>query len=146
MNMDAAVRRVIYDVAMSTGSIPTIVEIGRMLGMGVDRVRESVKTLADEHVLVLQRESGEVLMAPPFSAVPTPFVVHGTELLAWGNCIWDALGILAMVRTDGTVESACGCCGEAMTLSVEHGRLRNTDGVVHFAVPATKWWNDIVFT
>jgi len=148
MSMDDAVRRVIYDVTMSTGSIPTIIEIARTLGLGPDKVRVALQGLADAHVLVLQRESGEVLMAPPFSAVPTPFIVRGSELLAWGNCIWDALGILAMVRSDGVVETACGCCGEAMTLSVEHGQLRKAGGapVVHFAVPARQWWDDMVFT
>ena len=148
MSMDDAVRRVVYDVTTSTGSIPTVVEVARTLGLGVDDVRGSLQRLADAHILVLQRESGEVLMAPPFSAVPTPFIVRGSEIMAWGNCIWDALGILAMLHTDGVVETACGCCGEATTLSVEHGRLRiPADApVVHFAVPARDWWNDIVFT
>jgi hypothetical protein len=146
MTMDDAVRRVTYDVAMSTGTIPTVIELARILGMSNDEVRASLKRLAEARVLVLQRDSGEILMAPPFSAVPTPFVVRGSELLAWGNCIWDALGILAMVRSDGVVETSCGCCGEAMLLQVEHGTLRNRDGVVHFAVPARHWWNDIVFT
>lgn len=148
MSMDDAVRRVIYDVAMSTGSIPTIVEIARTLGLGTEHVGSALRRLADAHVLVLQCESGEVLMAPPFSAVPTPFVVRGSEIHAWGNCIWDALGILAMVQSDGVVETACGCCGEAMTLSVEHGQLRKPPGhpVAHIAVPARQWWDDIVFT
>lgn len=146
MTMDDAIRRVTYDVATSTGAIPTIVEIARTLGLSAGQVRASVKGLADAHVLVLQRESGEILMAPPFSAVPTPFVVRANELHAWGNCIWDALGILAMVSSDGVVETSCGCCGEAMMLQVEHGSLRNQDGVAHFAVPARDWWNDIVFT
>lgn len=144
--MDDAVRRVTYDVATSTGTVPTIVEIARTLGLSVGDVRAVVKRLADAHVLVLQRDSGEILMAPPFSAVPTPFVVRASELHAWGNCVWDALGILAMVGIDGVIETSCGCCGEAMLLQIEHGDLVHAEGVAHFAVPAKDWWNDIVFT
>jgi hypothetical protein len=33
-----------------------------------------------------------------------------------------------------------------MTLHVADGHLQPTDSVVHFAVPAARWWEDIVFT
>lgn len=102
-------------------------------------------------MLVLQPGSGEILMANPLSAVPTAFVVEteGTaESRSWyGNCIWDALGVIAMLHGDGRVLTSCGCCGESMAVSVRQGEVEaRPPGIVHFAIPAKHWWDDIVFT
>jgi hypothetical protein len=97
-------------------------------------------------MLVLQPDSGEVLMASPFSAVPTAYRVEAGEQGWWANCIWDALGVCAMIRSDATVLTSCPDCGEAMSLTVEAGELLPAPGIVHFAVPAARWWKDIVFT
>jgi hypothetical protein len=142
---DSRARASVYDGTMATGLPPTINELAQRLGMSSDGVRESLERLASARALVLQRESREVLMANPFSAVPTPFAVHAGGRLYYGNCIWDALGIPAMLQADARIESSCGCCGEAMSLSVQDGKLRQDDGIVHFAIPAHRWWQDIVY-
>ena len=108
-------------------------------------MQESLERLAAARALVLQSGSREVLMANPFSAVPTPFAVYANDHLYYGNCIWDALGIPAMLNTDARVESSCGCCGESMRLRVAAGNLEPVRGVVHFAIPAHQWWQDIVY-
>ena len=84
-------------------------------------------------------------MAEPFSAVPTAFAVEVGTQKWWGNCIWDALGIPAMLKQDARVVTACGCCNEAMTLEVRDGQLLKAPGVVHLAIPPREWWNDVVF-
>jgi hypothetical protein len=33
-----------------------------------------------------------------------------------------------------------------MALSVTPDRVESGEGVAHFAVPASRWWEDIVFT
>jgi hypothetical protein len=113
-------------------------------------VAEAFRELAAGHMLVLQPGSGEVLMANPLSAVPTPFVVETGEAVGphtWhGNCIWDALGVIAMLHVDGRVHTSCGCCGESMTVAVRGGEVVcEPPGLVHFALPARQWWDDIVF-
>lgn len=142
---DAKVRASVYDATMATAVPPTIAELTNQLGIPTAGVRESLERLAAARALVLQRESREILMASPFSAVPTPFAVHAKDRLYYGNCIWDALGIPAMLRTDARIESSCGCCGEAMSLSVQAERLLQAAGIVHFAIPAHRWWQDIVY-
>jgi hypothetical protein len=120
-------------------------EVATTLALPVGNVRESFQRLAAGHVLVLQ-SNGEILMANPFSAVPTPFVVQTSGYSCFGNCIWDALGIPAMLKADATIRTACGCCGSAMSVSVRRETLGGDDGIVHFAIPAMRWWDDIVFT
>ena len=144
--IDAEVRRLVYDHFMTHGASVSRAEVAAQLSLPEALVEASYNRLAEAHVLVLQTESGQVLMANPFSAVPTAFrVVSGTRRW-WGNCIWDALGILAMAAQGGTVQTSCPDCGEALTLSVADADLSHVEGIVHFAVPAAHWWDDIVFT
>jgi hypothetical protein len=75
-----------------------------------------------------------------------PFTARAAGRVYFGNCIWDALGIPAMLACDGRVETSCGCCGEAMSMSVEGRALQASEGLVHFAIPARRWWEDIVYS
>jgi len=144
------VRVRLYQLFIELGRCPSMAEVASALRCGVSDVAASFQELAAAHMLVLQAGSGEVLMANPLSTVPTPFVVEtrakdGSQ--SWyGNCIWDALGVFAMLQRDGRVLTSCGCCGESMTVSVRGSAVEaNPPSVVHFAIPARRWWDDIVF-
>ena len=143
---DDQVRAAIYDATFAHGTIPTGAEVAVGLARQPGDVAAAFARLAAGHVVVLQPESDEILMANPFSAVPTPFLVEADGRSFWGNCVWDALGILAMLGRDGQVAASCGDCGAAMKLTVRDGALVDAPGVAHFALPARRWWDDIVFT
>ena len=143
------VRVRLYRMFLELGRCPSSAEVAGSLQCGVSDVAVAFQELAAAHMLVLQ-PGGEVLMANPLSAVPTPFVVEtqadaGSQ--SWyGNCIWDGLGVIAMLQRDGRVVTSCGCCGESMTVSVRKGKVKaQPSGAVHFAIPAKRWWDDIVF-
>lgn len=144
------VRLKLYELFVADGQCPRWGRVASALNCDITDVKAAAKQLADAHMLVLQAGSGEVLMANPLSAVPTPFAVETYEKAAtrswYGNCIWDALGVIAMLHTDGRVLTSCGCCGEGMTVNVKDGAVFSEPaGVVHFAIPARRWWDDIVF-
>jgi len=143
--LDKEVRRYAYEHVMKEGLPPTIAQTASALSTTSDNVRASFRRLADGHILVLQEGTGEVLMANPFSAVPTPFLVRVEDRSWYGNCIWDAMGIPAMLERDVAIEASCGCCGTAMSLKVTNGSLEEASGIAHFAIPAAHWWDDIVF-
>lgn len=132
---DVAIRARIYDELLRSGRAPAAAELGD---------GEALQRLAAAHVLVLD-DAGEILMAPPFSAVPTPFLVQTATFRAFGNCIWDALGIAAMAGSDANISTSCGDCGAAMRLEVAGGAVEGA-GILHFAIPARRWWEEIVFT
>jgi hypothetical protein len=145
LSFEKQVRFQVYTQFVTTGRAPTIGEIAYALSCSRPEVQAAYQRLAAGKALVLQ-ESGEVLMAEPFSAVPTPFTVEVGTRAWWGNCIWDALGIPAMLRQNARVVTACGCCNEAMTLEVRDSMLQYPHvGVVHLAIPPREWWNDVVF-
>ena len=143
--LDKEVRRYVYNYVMREGLPPTAAETAAALSNALPVVKASFRRLADAHILVLQKGSGEILMANPFSAVPTPFLVRAADRSWFGNCIWDAMGIPAMLGQDAVINASCGCCGTAMELAVKNGSLEESPGLAHFAIPAAHWWDDIVF-
>ena len=64
----------------------------------------------------------------------------------FANCVWDALGIPAALHEDAVVDAEDGHTGEPMRLEVRGGAPVPTWCVAHFAVPAARWWTDIVHT
>ncbi len=139
------VRFHVYTHFVTAGQAPTTEEVATALSCLRSDVQTAYQRLADGKALVLQN-SGEVLMAEPFSAIPTPFSVEVGDRQWWGNCIWDALGIPAMLKQDAHIVTACGDCGESITLDIRDGKLQQPHaGVVHFALPPKEWWKDVVF-
>ena len=144
--IDADVRRQVYTATLGRGLPPTINELAHATTNSSPLVRDSLRRLSAARVLVLQPISGEILMAPPFSAVPTPFVTRTAAHASYANCAWDALGVSVMLHRAACIESACACCGESLTIDTRMDAPPAGDAIVHFAVPARKWWDDIVYT
>jgi hypothetical protein len=135
---DEETRFLIYDITMREGMPPANARLG------ADAVA-SMKRLAASRMLVLGPDTDEILMAGPFSAVPTPFRVTVDAFSCYGNCIWDALGIAATLQKDAQIDTSCADCGAAAHISVQNGQVIG-DGFMHFALPPRVWWQDIVFT
>ncbi len=127
--------------------MPTAGEIAAELDLPVPMVQEAYARLGEAHVFVCEPgDPSRLRMANPFSAVATPFKVTARGGTYYGNCVWDSLGIVSLLGGEGLVETSCPDCSEAMRLRVEGGKLVESEGVVHFGVPARRWWDDIVFT
>jgi hypothetical protein len=143
VSFDDDVRRQVYGVTMREGAPPTASRLGEAMSLAPSEVAASLERLAAARMLVLR--DGEVLMAGPFSAVPTPFRVTTPAFTCYGNCIWDALGIAATLQCDVEIDTSCGDCGAAMHVAVRDAEVTGS-GTIHFALPARQWWQDIVFT
>jgi hypothetical protein len=145
-DFDIALRGAVYDYTLRAGRPPTSTQAAQALESTIVAVQAGFQRLAAAHVLVLQPETGEILMANPFSAVPTPFPVKTAHQSYYGNCIWDALGVAAMLNQAAVISTACGCCGLGLEVSIQAGAAGGPSSLVHFALPAARWWDDIVFT
>lgn len=143
---DVDVRLALYHEFVQIGRAPSVYRIAKMLKAPQKDVEAALDRLAAGKAIVLQPESRAVLMANPLCAVPSPFLARVGGQSFFGSCVWDALGIIAMLQQDGSLDSSCACCGEAMTITVHDGQPLPTDGVIHFAIPAKQWWENIVFT
>jgi hypothetical protein len=142
--LDRDVRLAVYRTFVEDARPPTPPEIAVELGVATLDVEASIRRLADGHVLVLAPGTPYVWMANPFSAIPTPFVVEVGDRRYFGNCIWDALGISACLHADAHIRTYCPDCSEPLSLDVRDGELASSaEGVIHFAVSAAHWWDDI---
>jgi len=146
MDFDVSVKLAIYHVIANTGKAPSIAQVAARLNSSVAIIREAIQRLYTKRLLVLEPDTFEIRMAPPFSAVPTSFAVAAAGKSYFANCVWDAYGIAAALHLDVGVSTSCGCCGEPMTLAVREGAPVQTPGLAHFAVPAAHWWDDINYT
>lgn len=143
---DVALRRLTYALVVELGRAPTAAEVGDRLGSDADGAREGWRRLHDAHALVLDQARDEILMANPFSAVPTSFRVHADGCSWYANCAWDAFGICAALDVDGEIETACPDCGDPIRVDVRDRRPSDEELLFHCLVPAARWWDDIVFT
>jgi hypothetical protein len=136
------IRNLTYQLFVELGRAPSHEEASLAAGMDVT---EGWRRLHDEHALVLD-EAGEIRMANPFSAVPTPHRVNAQGRWWYGNCAWDAFGICAALHSDGQIETSCPHCGEPITVEVRDARPDEDSLLFHCLVPAAHWWDDIVYT
>ncbi len=144
--LDRLVRLYVYGRFLEEARPPTVEETAAALQATGAAVTLAYERLARNRVLVLEADGRDIRMAMPFSAVETAFEVRAIEQRWYANCAWDALGIPAMLNCDARIVTRCGDCGEPVTLAVMDGEVVGDTEVVHFAVPAVRWWEDIVFT
>ena len=144
-NLDATVRlRVLH--AFLAGETPTVASVAAKLRESVDEIAESFDRLAAGRAIVLVPGTHHIRMAAPFAGRPSDFHVTIGPRRYDANCIWDALGIPAMLGgADADIDTVCQDCGAPLRLSVRDRKVTG-EGIVHFGVPAARWWEDIGFT
>ena len=140
------VRATLFSVAAATGRVPQAPELAQKLHRSESDVRAALRQVATARALILASNDGDIWAANPFCAVPSPFRVSALGRLYFGICIWDALGIAAALDAAADISAPCGDCGTPMRLEIRDGALSPSEGVVHFGVPAARWWDNIGFT
>lgn len=125
-------RRAIFRHFAETGRAPAL-------------AAEELTALETAHAAVLD-EAGAIAFANPFANGPSASRVEADGRAYDAVCAWDALGILAALGTDGTVSTACPDCGESIVVDIHGGAPVATRAVVHFLVPARRWYEDLGFT
>jgi hypothetical protein len=140
------VRLYVFREAAETTRVPQPPQIAAALGRPQREVEQALRQLAAGKVLILAPNDGNIWAANPFCAVASPFRVDARGKTYRAICIWDALGIVAALGTDAVIRAACGDCSEPMSLEIAAGELTRSEGIIHFAVPAHHWWDNIGFT
>ncbi len=146
MELDTRIRLAIYERFVADGRPPSVRDVAEEVGSSEDEAAAAFRRLHEDRIIVLAPGTLAIWMANPLSAIPTAFSVRTPRGEFWGNCIWDGLGVVAMLDGDGAVETRCADCGEPIVIRVANGELAEDDRVAHFAVPAAHWWDDIGFT
>jgi hypothetical protein len=142
--IDREVRAVIYRRLLEQGQASSVAALASLVDVTESQVIASLRALARAHAIVLLPDTDELWMAHPFSAIQTDFAVRAGGRSWFANCVWDGLSILALVG-DGTLDTHSPASGEPLRFEVRH-RIVSGEGLVHFLVPAARFWDDIGFT
>jgi hypothetical protein len=144
--LDNRVRLHIYERFVADGVPPSVSGTGEALGIGREEAEAAYRRLEQDHIIVLAPGTLNIWLANPLCSTPSSFEVEAGSRSRWAVCIWDALGIPAMLGMDATISTRCPDCQEHIELVVRDSRLEPADAVIHFAVPAARWWENIAFT
>jgi len=82
--INVKVRLFIYEYFIENTFPPDVQIISDKLNIDTEKVQFSLKTLSDEHKIVLFRDSYKIWMAQPFNSVKTDFLVVCGGKKYWG--------------------------------------------------------------
>jgi len=143
---DLAVRTFVYQQFVQTARPPTVAETAVQFNLSETEARSCYQRLHDHHFFFLEPGTTSVLMANPFSAVPTKFQVQVGPVAYWANCAWDMLGIPAALHQDAVIEARYEDGGGTAVLTITNGLLQHEGGVIHFPLPVRHWYDDLILT
>jgi len=147
MEFDTTVKLALYDLIATTARMPDATEVADAVAAPIDEVVSAFGRLHQKRLLLPEPgDPTRIRMAPPFSGIETGFLVHASGKAYYANCVWDAYGVAAALHTDVVIDASDGHTGEPMAMEVRSAAAVATPGIAHFAVPAAKWWNDLIFT
>jgi hypothetical protein len=132
--------------AAETGRIPTACDVARLLETSPAEVASAFARIQQRRLLLLEPDGTTIRMAPPFSGVPTQHRVRAGGVEYYANCAWDALGIPAALHQPAEVYSLCEQSLQQLHLSVGPDGPPPSDWLFHVAIPAARWWDDLVYT
>jgi alkylmercury lyase-like protein len=145
--LDLNVKLALYQITADTGAVPDAAAVAQATNLSELEVRAAFVRLHSKRLLVPEPDDpSRIRMAPPFSGVATAFPVEARGKRYFANCVWDAYGIAAALHSDALIPAADGQTGEPLMLEVRQGQPIPKPYLAHFAVPAARWWDDIVFT
>ena len=141
-----ALRIFVYDDLLDRGVPPSIADIAARFGVAPNEARRALAELRIGKTILVHPLTGEVWMAGPFAAGETPYRVTLGRRQWWANCAWDMFGVAVIAGATVRVDTRCTDCGEAISLICDPELPPNGDAVVHFLMPARRWYEDIGFT
>jgi len=141
------IRHAIYQHFAETARAPRPEEIAATCGISRNEAADAFRALNDIHALFLDPGTLDIHIANPFSGVKTGFLVTVNGRTYSANCAWDTFGIIAALQADnGTIQAHCAENDSPLQLEVREGQAVQSGEVVHFLVPFSEWYNDMVFT
>lgn len=148
-DLGARVRLAIFERFLADARPPLVEELMPDFDLDRAEAEAALHELADARHIALVPGTARILMAFPFSAIPTPFGVDARGGSYFANCAWDAIAFHAMLGDEVRVRSACHHCARPIEVVMADGAARRVEpatAIVHLALPPSRWWEDIVTT
>jgi len=144
------VRAFVYHHFADTSHPPSVDETAHQFSIDVEKASALYQELHNRHALFFDLETMTIRMANPFSGITTDFKVHANGKTYYANCAWDMLGIPAALHSDAVIEAVCTESNDLVQLEIKNGQPHAPGGLsnllVHFPLPFSRWYDDLVFT
>jgi len=140
------IRHFIYQHFADKTHPPSVDVTAAYFNISAKEATEYYKELHNRHAFFLDLETLTIRMANPFSGIPTDFKVHANGKTYYANCAWDMLGIPAALHADAVIEAVCTESNNTVKLEVKDGEVTNNELLIHFPLPFSHWYDDLVFT
>lgn len=151
------IRHFVYQHFADTTHPPSVDVAAAHFNISMEETEEYYKELHNRHAFFLDLETMTVLMANPFSGIPTDFKVHVNDKTYYANCAWDMLGIPAALHCDAIIEAKFTESNETVKLEIKNGNVAlaavpgggdaaSSDLLIHFPLPFSRWYDDLTFT
>jgi len=140
------IRHFVYNHFADTTLPPSVDVTAAHFNISPAEASEYYKELHNHHAFFLEPETLTIRMANPFSGLPTDFKVHTNGKTYYANCAWDMLGIPAALKCDAVIETKFSESNESVQLEIKDGKVTNSELLVHFPLPFSRWYDDLVFT
>src|SRR3954447_24152677 len=144
------VRLSVFEYFIEHSRPPVVEELMRQFGLSREPIEATLDQLVASRGVALVKGTHRILMAWPFSAVATPFVVHARGREYFANCSWDAVAFHAMLNEEPVdIDSFCHHCADPIRIELRGGRARIVEPaatMVYLALQPTDWWTDIITT
>lgn len=144
------IRKFVFDYFVEYSRAPHVEEIMGRFKISKQEVFDAQDSLEKARLLYRLKGTQRILMAHPFSNMPTPFLVrteNGKRYYA--NCAWDSIALHFVLSQPVQVESYCFHCNDPVQLGLKNERLvekKPEDVLIHFSKPLAQWWDDVVDT
>lgn len=125
---------------------PNIETLCELLNTDEADIEKGLYALQDCHGVVLHPKEPKIWVIHPFSLAPTNFLVKSARGQWWGNCAWCSLGVAALLKEDLTITTNLGAHDEQVVIHIIKGELQEKNLCVHFPVPMTKAWDNVIYT
>jgi Alkylmercury lyase len=142
-------RKYIFDCFVATARPPLLEEIMAQYSWSRDEGFSRLQELQGAHHILLLPGTQRILMANPFSGLPTPFRARTERHEYYANCAWDAIALHVVLDQDVSVSSFCHHCGEGIHFSLRNGRLVSPEGrdvLVFLQTPVARWYDNLLLT
>ena len=136
----------VYDHLLDHGWPPKLGDLARHFGCSVGDAKRALAELKIGKTVLVHPDTGEIWMAGPFAAAESPYRVAGSRVTWFANCAWDMLGVAMIANERVRIGARCTDCGDDMSMSASPSEPPSIGAVVHFLVPARRWYEDIGFT
>ena len=146
LSLHSALHYAIIKHIVEQGYAPSVADLARLLQLSQEDTVTALHNLQEYHGVVLHPKSHEIWVIHPFSLAPTNFLVRSASGEWWGNCAWCSLGVAALLNEDVTITTTIGANGRQVTISIQDGKIVESDYYIHFPIPMKNAWDNVIYT